>query len=233
MSAVEEVGIAKSTERKSVLRDLAHQYGMEPEAFEATIRATVVPKECTREQLAAFMLVAKEYNLNPLTKEIYAFPTKGGGIQPIISVDGWLNLANSHPMMDGMEFEDHFDAGTLIAVTAVIYRKDRRHASKVTEYMAECKRGTDTWRQWPARMLRHKAAIQCIRYAFGFAGIMEPDEYERMIAVETTLTVDAVAPPSSRTESLKQKIGVITPAPAVSEADPDLVEAEPQAEDQE
>jgi transposase len=120
----------------------------------------------------------------------------------------------------------------LIAVTAVIYRKDRRHASKVTEYLAECKRNTDVWRQWPARMLRHKAAIQCIRYAFGFAGIMEPDEYERMIAVETTLTVDAVAP-SSRTESLKQKIGVITPAPVVFEADPDLVETEPQAEAQE
>jgi phage recombination protein Bet len=206
---------------------------MEPEAFEATVRAIAVPKECTREQFAAFLLVAKEYGLNPLTKEIYAFPGKNGVLQPIVGVDGWLNLANSHPMFDGMEFEDHFENGVLVAVTAIVYRKDRRHASKLTEYMAECKRGTDTWRQWPARMLRHKAAIQCIRYAFGFAGIMEPDEYERMIAVETTLTVDAVAPPSSRTESLKQRIGVITPAPAVLEANPDLVEAEPQAEDQE
>jgi hypothetical protein len=29
-------------------------------------------------------------------------------------------------------------------------------------------------------MLRHKAAIQAARYAFGFAGIMEPDEAERI-----------------------------------------------------
>jgi hypothetical protein len=29
-------------------------------------------------------------------------------------------------------------------------------------------------------MLRHKAAIQCARVAFGFAGIVEEDEWERM-----------------------------------------------------
>jgi RecT family protein len=46
--------------------------------------------------------------------------------------------------------------------------------------MAECVRATDPWKKWPNRMLRHKAAIQCARYAFGFSGIMEPDEYERM-----------------------------------------------------
>lgn len=226
MSMIEESSIAKLTERKSVLRDLATQYGMEPEAFEATIRATVVPKECTREQLAAFMLVAKEYGLNPLTKEIYAFPSKGGGIQPIVSVDGWINLANSHPMFDGMDFEDHFDNGALVAVTAVIYRKDRRHASKVTEYLAECKRNTDVWRQWPARMLRHKAAIQCIRYAFGFAGIMEPDEYERMIAVETTLTLETQTVKPSRTAALAYKIGVATPDQVVLEAETESSEVQ-------
>jgi hypothetical protein len=29
-------------------------------------------------------------------------------------------------------------------------------------------------------MLRHKAAIQAIRYAFGFSGIVDPDEADRM-----------------------------------------------------
>ena len=45
--------------------------------------------------------------------------------------------------------------------------------------MAECKRNTDPWRQWPNRMLRHKATIQAARYAFGFSGIADPDEAER------------------------------------------------------
>ena len=166
---------------KSVLLDMADRFGMEPAAFEATLRATVVPDKSTREQFAAFLLVAKEYDLNPLTKEIYAFPTRAGGIQPIVSIDGWMNILNSHRQFDGMEFEDVLDdGGKLKAITCRMYRKDRSHPTMVTEYMSECVRNTDTWKQWPARMLRHKAAIQCARYAFGFSGLMDEDEYERM-----------------------------------------------------
>ena len=54
----------------------------------------------------------------------------------------------------------------------------------VCEHMSECRGNTQPWKQWPIRMLRHKAAIQCIRYAFGFAGIMDHDEYDRMITVD-------------------------------------------------
>jgi phage recombination protein Bet len=170
--------------RKSVLLDMANRFGMEPGAFEATLRATVVPKNASNEQFAAFLLVAKKYQLDPVTKQIYAFPTQGGGIQPIVSIDGWMYLINSHPQFDGMEFEDQLDAnGNIVAITCRMFRKDRGHPVSVTEYMSECARATSTWKQWPARMLRHKAAIQASRYAFGFSGIMEPDEAERMVDV--------------------------------------------------
>lgn len=171
---------------KSVLVDMANRFGMEAKAFEATLRATVMPsdKEVSREQFAAFLLVAKEYRLNPLTKEIYAFPGKGGSIQPIVSIDGWMRMINNHPDFDGMEFEDKVaENGTLVSITCKMFRKDRAHPVSVTEYMAECRRATDTWQKWPARMLRHKAAIQAARYAFGFSGIYDEDEAARMIDV--------------------------------------------------
>lgn len=176
---------------RSVLMDMATRYGMEPQAFEATVRATCMPpgkeRDVSREQFAAFLMVAREYDLNPVTKEIYAFPTRGGGIQPIVSIDGWMSMVNDHPAFDGMEFEDHLDAdGRLTAVTCRMFRKDRSRPISVIEYMAECRRSTDVWKQWPARMLRHKAAIQCARYAFGFSGIMEPDEYDRLREAEST-----------------------------------------------
>jgi hypothetical protein len=121
--------------------------------------------------------------LNPFTKEIFAFPSNGA-IIPVVSVDGWLKLINQHPAFDGMEFVDVVDdEGRLVSVTCKMYRKDRRHPTEVTEYMAECMRSTDVWKKWPARMLRHKAIIQAARYSFGFAGIMEPDEAERMHAM--------------------------------------------------
>lgn len=167
-------------EAPSVLSTMAHHYGMDRRAFEATLRATVMPQGTTNEQAAAFLLVAREHNLNPFTREIFAFPGKGGGIQPVVSVDGWMKLINSNPDFDGMQFVDQFDdSKALASITCRMFRKDRQHPIEVTEYMSECRRDTDTWKRWPARMLRHKAAIQAARYAFGFAGIMEPDEVER------------------------------------------------------
>lgn len=180
MSASKQV--ATITPRKSVIADMADRYGMEPSTFEATVRKTCMPGNATvtPEQFAAFLVVAKEHRLNPMTREIYAFPAKGGGIQPIVGIDGWARIINEQPAMNGMEFVDVFgDDGKLAAVTCRIYRKDREHPTEVTEYMAECRRNTDVWKQWPSRMLRHKAMIQAARYAFGFSGIMEPDEYER------------------------------------------------------
>ncbi len=177
---------------RSVLVTMATRYGMEPRAFEATLRATVVPKDTSPEQFAAFLLVAREYSLNPILKEIYAFPTRGGGIQPIVSIDGWSNLVNSHPQCDGFDFEDHIDsAGALVSITCRMYRKDRKHPIVATEYMAECRRATDTWRQWPRRMLRHKALIQAARYAFGLSGIADPDEGARAHDPVLDVTPDA------------------------------------------
>lgn len=168
-------------EPRSVLVDMSTRYGMEPAAFEATLRATVCKGNVSREEFAAFLLVAKEYGLNPMTKELYAFPAKGGGIQPIVSIDGWARIINDHPMFDGMDFEDVREGEEIIAITCRMHRKDRSRSIEATEYMAECRRSTDVWRTWPRRMLRHKAMIQCARYAFGFSGIVEQDEYERQM----------------------------------------------------
>ena len=163
--------------RRSVLMEVANRYGMEPGAFEQTLRNTVVPGSCTKEQFAAFLVVAREHDLNPLTKEIYAFPAKGGGITPIVGVDGWIKLANRQPEFDGIEFEDHFGPdGKLISVTSIVHRKDRSRPTRITEYMTECVRQTDPWKTSPSRMLRHKALIQGVRVAFGFAGLMDEDD---------------------------------------------------------
>src|SRR6185312_12992602 len=159
---------ARLPEIRSVIADMAQRFGMERQAFEATIKATVMPANAnvSNEQLVAFLVVAKEYNLSPFTKEIFAFPGRGGGIQPIVSIDGWLKIINSHAQFDGMEFVDErAQDGSLVAVTCKIHRKDREHPTEVTEYMEECRRDTDTWKKYPVRMLRHKAAIQCARYA--------------------------------------------------------------------
>jgi phage recombination protein Bet len=193
--------------KRSVVADMAHRFGMEPGPFEKVLRATVVPGNCSPEQFAAFLLVAKQYNLNPITKEIYAFPAKGGGIQPIVGIDGWMRIMNDHEDFDGMEFFDVLEGTQIIAIRCSIFRKSRQHPVAVTEYLSECKRDSEPWKKWPARMLRHKAAIQCARYAFGFSGIIDPDEYERGVGAGFKNTpVQPPAPPPSLKESLRASI---------------------------
>ena len=212
--------------RKSVVLDMATRFGMEPEAFERTLRATVVPGDVSREQFAAFLLVAKKYNLDPITKQIYAFPNRGGGIQPIVSIDGWMALINSHPEFDGMEFEDKLnDDGKIVAITCRMYRKDRNHPVSVTEYLVECEQTSPTWRKWPARMLRHKAAIQAARYAFGFSGIMDEDEAARMIEVAPHEKPEPVKPKQGRSSRLDAIVGLGDQEEVVVEAgDHDAIE---------
>lgn len=147
----------------------------DPVKLHQTLKDTVF-KGSTDSELLALVVVANEYQLNPLTKQLYAFPAKGGGIVPVVSIDGWVAMANNHPQMDGLEFETHRDAdGKLDAITCSIWRKDRSRPIRVTEHLSECRRNTEPWKM-ENRMLRHKALMQCARYAFGFSGVTDEDE---------------------------------------------------------
>lgn len=161
---------------------LATQFNMGDGAdLSSTLKQTCFKSgtQVTDAQMTALLVVASQYGLNPFTKEIFAFPDKGG-IVPVVGLDGWARIINSHPQYDGVDFEQ--DAASC---TCIIHRKDRGHPTRVTEYMVECKRaGTGPWLSHPYRMLRHKALIQCARLAFGFVGIFDQDEAERIVEAE-------------------------------------------------
>lgn len=163
---------------------LAERFGVEPEKMMTTLKATafkVRDGEVTNEQMMALLVVADQYKLNPFSKELFAFPDKGG-IVPVVSVDGWARIINEHPAMDGVEFVDGPEEQGIPAwIECVIYRKDRAHPTKTRERFKEVRRDTPPWKSHPARMMRHKALIQCARIAFGFAGIYEQDEAERIL----------------------------------------------------
>jgi len=176
---------------RSPLVAMADRLYIETAQLENVIKQTVMPAKdangnkmvVSNEQFISFLAVANSYGLDPLKKEIYAFPAKGGGIQPVVSIDGWLSIINSHPQFDGMELVENYEDGKFVSVTCTIHRKDRSHPVVLTECLNECFRQTEPWKK-PKRMLRHKAAIQCARYAFGLGGIMEQDEAEAALGSE-------------------------------------------------
>lgn len=208
---------ASATVRPTLLGKIGERFGVEPEKMIATLKQTAFRQradksgkvsEVTNEQMMALLVVADQYNLNPWTKEIYAFPSDGG-IMPIVGVDGWIRMMNEHPQFNGVEFvygpevaaKDEQDRLKFVYhdwVESRIFRKDREHPYVVREFHAECYRNTGPWNQSPRRMLRHKALIQCARLAFGFAGITDEDDAERIYDATAANITRAATPPVGR-----------------------------------
>jgi phage recombination protein Bet len=208
---------------RSLISDMALSEGMEPAKYMATIKAICFPSgrndsAPTNEEFAAFMMVANRYGLNPLLKEIHAFKSNGK-IGTIVGVDGWCRLINDHAQFDGMEFSyEHDEASKPISVTCKMFRKDRAKPIEATEFLAECNRSTEPWNKWPRRMLRHKAMMQAARYAFGFSGIVDDDEFERR---SDSKLIDGPAQPSG----MEQRFIKPTPAETKNHCQGDALEA--------
>ena len=173
----------------SLIAKMAARYSVDASKMLSTLKATAFKGDVSNEQMMALLIVADQYRLNPWTKEIYAFPDKRNGIVPVVGVDGWARIINENSQFDGMDFEQDEER-----CTCIIYRKDRNRPIRVTEYLSECKRGTEPWNSHPRRMLRHKAMIQCARIAFGFGGIFDPDEAERIVERDITAESEVVEP---------------------------------------
>lgn len=210
-----EVAVA---DQPSAMKALAERMGVEASPmFMASLRNVAFKSpNVTNEQLMALVVVANQYKLNPFTRELYAFPEsekRGGGIVPIVSVDGWFRIINEHPQFDGLEYKEIESAdGKLVAGEVTIYRKDRTHALVIREHLAEVERNTDPWKINRRRMLRHKTIIQGARIAFGFAGIYEPDEGERIIeSVRSVKLAD--------TQTGAERVGALLDAQPVTPAE--------------
>lgn len=189
---------------------LAKQFNIQgdPQELVQTLKATAFKGNATDAQFNALMIVSTQYGLNPFTKEIYAFPDKQNGIVPVVGVDGWSRIINNHPQFDGMEFKYSEETTTPAGsntkahewVECVIYRKDRSHPIVAREYLDEVYRPpfkgkfgevNGPWQSHTKRMHRHKAMIQTARLAFGFVGIYDEDEAQRIQTPETPKEVKA------------------------------------------
>lgn len=217
------------TKRVSLVQTMALSYGLEEGPFMEAIRQTVMPGNATTAQTAAFLQVAHGYKLNPFIKEIYAFPAKSGGIMPMISIDGWLSIANRDPRYEGYEYEEILDEkGSLEGGKITIYRNDRQRPHVHREWFRECKRNTDPWNNMPRRMMENRTVAQGIRRALGISGIMDVDEVEQMHEINITGQSSVLERSTeTKTAALKEKIGAkkakaIEPAPEPTPEPPAL-----------
>lgn len=212
--------------KPSLVGKFANKYSIESDKLLSILKATAFKQkdvEVTNEQMAALLVVADQYGLNPFTKEIFAFPDKQNGIVPVVGVDGWSRIINDHPQSDGFEFRQCEEMETLADaqpcpkwIEIVIYRKDRSHPIVVREYLDEVyrplgkysdgnKHKPGPWQTHTKRFLRHKTLIQGARIAYGFGGIYDEDEAERIVErnmgpAEIIGSPTVIQPPQSKSK---------------------------------
>jgi phage recombination protein Bet len=196
------------TKNATLMKKFADKFGVDQGEVGNILKATAFKVRdgvVSDDQMAALMIVANEYGLNPFVKEIYAYPDKQNGIVPVVGVDGWSRIINEHPQMDGIEFRyseatiQHKGKVAFEWVECIIHRKDRAKPTVVREYFDEVVRSvnfTTPWDTHPKRMHRHKTEIQCARIAFGFSGIYDEDEAARITEIDVTPGQPAAATPA-------------------------------------
>lgn len=184
--------------KKNALQSIAERLQVDATQLIKTLKNTCFKvkdrdgklREASDEEFLSLLIVANTYKLNPITKELYAFLDKNGGIVPIVSTDGWNNIMTKHP-----EYRTHtyrYSEKLTIMDKARpcpewcevdIEKKDGSHVV-VREYLDEVFRSlpyANPWQTHTKRMLRHKTKIQGAREAFGFSGIYDEDEAHRVI----------------------------------------------------
>lgn len=197
----------------NLLEKMAKEYSLEPAKFWEGVKATIAPTKsggalASDAEIMAYLMTAHHYHLNPFLREIHGFVGKGGKVQAIVGIDGWIKIANRNPKYCGFEMVHKLDSKeALISITCKIKVRDDSIAAgfrtvEMTEYMSECKMpGKEPWEKWPARMLHHKAFIQAARYAFGITEFIDEDEAERYDReIDVTPGKSAFSPPQQKRE---------------------------------
>jgi len=222
----------KKVANASLVAKFANRYSIDPGKLLNILKATafkVKDAVVTDEQMAALLVVADQYGLNPFTREIFAFPDKQNGIVPVVGIDGWSRIINENDQFDGMDFnvppEDEWSAIDEHSkrcppwMEVIIYRKDRTHPIVIREYLDEVYKppyqGTgkngpyitkNHWQTHTKRALRHKTLIQGARIAFSYVGIYDEDEAERIIEGEIVEEHDFQSAPTKQlNENIKKQ----------------------------
>jgi phage recombination protein Bet len=174
--------------------------------------------------LDRLLVLAERLGLDPLNNEIYAMEVmpesgKKPRIVYVVGIDGWSKIINAHPQFDGMRFVESAPADDELPqyFECTIFRKDRKVATTVREYMHEAHTNQGAWLTHPRRMLRHKSMVQCARLCFGLSGVYEPDEAQRI----TLAISNANARKPLKTErQLVESLGVDSSTVKLPQCDP-------------
>lgn len=152
--------------------------------------------------LMTFCHICKKLNLDPLkSNQLYAFPTKTGQLQIIISIDAICAVLYARSDVKHFETKPIFsNDGKLIAAEASILTTKSDMPFKYTAFLREWQMSSSpVWQSKPIHMLTLRALKQCARY---IDNSIPMDGDEITMADSTSAPVEVVADVSDAAASV-------------------------------
>jgi phage recombination protein Bet len=169
---------------------------------EALIKKVTAPF-ATDDEFKTLMHLSRQYDLDPLKKEIYfiKYDTNSKGII-LTSRDGYLKIANADKSFDGMEGdvvylgdiimrradtsisisygENHlkFDKAHITGAFCNIYRNDRSKPTSVFVSLKDYDKKKGIWEQCKNAMILKVAESMALKRAFALSGLASSEEVE-------------------------------------------------------
>jgi phage recombination protein Bet len=183
----------------------------------AIIKATVC-KDATDMELAFFLNVAKVYELNPFTKEIWAYKDSKGNLIVFAGRDGFLAKAQRDPRWNGIASEivregEKFELN--VAQGIISHIKDVTSKSRILGAYAICRpknveiptiewadfetydKKYNVWKVDPAAMIKKVAEVHALKKAYGISGLQAEEDYQ--VNNDIAITIDHETKPELKT----------------------------------
>lgn len=212
---------------------------------------TMVAKEASDDEFELMLHMARKYNLDPLTKQIWLVKYRGQPANIFTGRDGFLDIAHRSGQFNGMDTKvevvqepidktftfynkkaNRQETGRLhrpwqYKATCTVYRKDMQHPIIAEVFEDEYTTCQNLWKDKARTMIGKVAESQALRKAFQISGLYSPDEMPEPPPHERDIT-----PPKSELQEAQEKFERekgITSAPAeppVPEKTPEQIAAE-------
>jgi len=208
----------------------------------AVIESQFFPSGASKAEQAYCFSVARELNLNPITKEIFFVSRRQkigdkwfSKVEPMVGRDGFLSIAHRTNMFAGIEtaasiretplLEDgQWRLKQQLVAECSVWRKDSPKPFSVqvayNEYCQRTSEGKPTrfWAEMPETMLKKVAESQALRKAFNIHGVYCPEElgagFEMANGDIITPTIEADC---TRIEPDKSHLSIVKPQKAETE----------------
>lgn len=164
----------------------------------AIIKATIA-KGLSDMELSYFLNVAKVYQLNPFTKQIWAYKDNKGNVIIFAGRDGFLAKAQRDSRWNGIASDviregEKYEIN--IALGQISHIKDVLSKAKIIGAYAICRpknceistiewadfdtynKGYNVWKADPVAMIKKVAESHCLAKAYGISGLAVEEDFE-------------------------------------------------------